>query len=189
MKYTIYIDTHFTNLVFGLFKDEKLIDEKKIESAEHSKNMIPAFQELLKENHITVDDIESIIVINGPGSFTGVRIGVVLAKILAFTKNIPVKALTYLEAMDLSYDKDVILGIKDRNGAFIGEFLKNHKLKKEYYYLTKEELANIDFAINYDDNIDLELVYQYMKNNNTVNPHLLKPIYVKKIDVGAHKNA
>ncbi len=181
--YTLYIDTHFINLVVALIKDDILIEEKVLESNKHSENTINLIKSVLDDNNITIDDIKEVIVINGPGSFTGVRIGVVIAKILGFTKNIKIKVITYLEALSLKYNEDVIIGIKDRNGAFIGEFDRFHKLAKDYYYLSNAELKTCKEKIIFDDSVNIDLVYKYLKCKNAINPHMIKPLYVKKIEV------
>ncbi len=182
--YTLYIDTHFVNLVMGLFKDEELLAEKVISSNEHSKNTMSLLDNLLKEFKLDVKDLNEIIVVIGPGSFTGVRIGVVIAKMLGYTLSIPIKEITYLEAMSLNYNDDVILGIKDRNGAFIGEFDNNHELVRDYYYLSNTELKNDKRNIIYDEEVDLLKIKEFTLNRKSTPPHLLKPLYVKKIEVG-----
>lgn len=187
-NYTIYIDTHFVNLVLALFKGDKLLDKRVLDSNKHSENTIPLFSKLLEDNNVSVDDIRKIIVINGPGSFTGVRIGIVLAKILAYTKNIPVYAISYLQAMALNYDYSVIVGIKDRNGVFVGEFNEYHELKKDYYYLSNSELKQFSLDIVLDEEVDLLKIYHYIEDKESEQPHLLKPLYVKKIDVKEVKN-
>lgn len=181
--YTLYIDTHFVNLVLAIFKDDKLIKEKKLDSNKHSEHTIPMLKELLVECNLGLNDLNDIIVISGPGSFTGVRIGIVVAKILAYTLKINVKALSYLEAMALEFDTDVVVGIKDRNGAFIGEFDSNHNLLKDYYYLKTEELKISSLNIKYEVDIDLEKVKKYANHLDSIQPHSLVPLYVKKIEV------
>lgn len=179
--YTLYIDTHFVDLVLAIFKDDNIIGKKSLESNFISETTIPLLKELLVECNLKLNDLNEIIVINGPGSFTGVRIGVVIAKILGYSLHIDIKAISYLEAMALSYDKEVIVGIKDRNGAFIGEFDANHELVKDYYYLKNDEIKNMN--IEFDKDIDLIKMKQYIKNKDIVNPHSLVPLYVKKIEV------
>ena len=182
--YTIYIDTHYINLVLALFKDNQIIDKKVLESNLHSKYTVSLLKDLLNDNNILVDDLKQIIVINGPGSFTGVRIGIVIAKILGFTKNIPIKTLSYLEAMALNYDGDVLVGLKDKNGSFIGQFDIDKELIGDYFYLSNKELDSFDKEIKYDSTIDLVKVFNYVKNKDSVLPHLLKPLYIKKLEVG-----
>ena len=181
--YTLYIDTHFVNLHLALFKDDNLIDEEILESNKHSEYTINLLEQLLVRNNINISDLNEIIVINGPGSFTGVRIGVVIAKIIGYSKNIKVKTLSYLEAMAINYDMDVIVGIKDRNGVFIGEFDKNHNLLNDYYYLSNIEFDNFKKPIVLETKIDLLKVLNFTKDKEAVNIHLLKPLYVKKIEV------
>lgn len=181
--YTLYIDTHFFKLVVALFKDDVLVGEKVLESNLHSENTISLLELLLNDFNIKVNDLNEVIVVMGPGSFTGVRIGVVIAKTLGFCLNIPIKSISYLEAMALNYDDDVILGIKDRNGVFIGEFNKDKTLLNDYYYLSNKELETFNKSIILDDNVDLIKVIKYLKHKESVHPHLLKPLYVKRIEV------
>lgn len=179
--YTLYIDTHSDLLEVALYKDGHVIKEENVFSHMHTDNAVNLIDLMFKETNITILDISLIIVINGPGSFTGVRIGVVIAKIMAYTKNIKVKALSYLEAMAISFKEDVNVGIKDRNGVFIGEFNKDYTLKRDYFYLTNEELNNYKENLRIDVKVDLENVYKYMENKEEVSPHLLNPLYVKKL--------
>lgn len=180
--YTLYIDTHYVNLVIGLLIEGKVKVKREIESESHSKNTICLLKEVMEEANVRIDDLKEIIVINGPGSFTGVRIGVVIAKILGYTENIPIKALSILEAMALNFGNEVTVGVKDRNGAFVASFDKNHRLIKDYVYLNNKDLNERDNIV-FDTVVDLEKIGSYMKDKEIVNPHLLKPLYVKKIEV------
>jgi len=181
--YTLYIDTHFVNLVLALFQDDVLLEQKILESNKHSENTIPLLEELLKKHSLFVSDLKEIIVIEGPGSFTGVRIGIVIAKVLGYSLHLPIKTLSYLEAMSLHYDEAVVLGIKDRNGVFVGEFDAKHRLQGDYYYLTNQELKCSNKKIIMDDYVDLNQIKEFVKSKESISPHLLKPLYVKKIEV------
>ena len=68
----------------------------------HSESILPMIDFCLKNSNITTDDIDLIGVSNGPGSFTGVRIGVSTAKGLAFSNNIKCVAVSTLEALALN---------------------------------------------------------------------------------------
>lgn len=181
--YTLYIDTHFINLVVGLFKNGELMDKLVLESNKHSENTINLIKEIMDKNRIQIDDIKEIIVINGPGSFTGVRIGIVIAKIFGYAKNITVKEISYLQALALNYGEDVVVGIKDYNGIFGGKFDKEHNLVGDYFYLSNKDIDSYNKEIKLEDNVDLNKVYQYLKDKEGVNPHTIKPLYVKKIEV------
>ena len=65
----------------------------------HSQTLMVMAEDLLKQCGKTVDDITAVAVAEGPGSFTGVRIGVAAAKGFAWGKNIPCYGASTLEAM------------------------------------------------------------------------------------------
>ncbi len=180
---TLYIDTHYIDLVVALLKDNKLIDKRVINSNKHSVNTVNLINKILLDNKVNIDQIKEIIVINGPGSFTGVRIGVVIAKSIGYAKNVSVKEISYLQALSLNYDKDVILGIKDRNGVFGGKFNNKHELMEDYFYLDNKDLENYKDKIIFDEQVDIERVSLFLENKESINPHLLKPLYIKRIEV------
>ena len=181
--YTLFIDTHYVKLHLVLFKDGKVLDEILKDGVKHSEYFVNSLKELLEKNKITIDDLSGIIVVNGPGSFTGVRIGVVVAKMIGYCKHVPIKVISYLQAVSLKYGKECLIGIKDKNGAFIGKFLQNHELVGDYFYLNNKELEDFKENIIIDDVINLDMVYEYLQDKEGVHPHFVKPIYVKKIEV------
>lgn len=81
----------------------------------HSEKLLPMIHQMLDNSGYTVDDLELIAVSRGPGSFTGVRIGVATAKGLAYSKNIPIVGVSALEALaynlkfTTSFDSDEII--------------------------------------------------------------------------------
>ncbi len=80
--------------------EEKIIGEFFINtSLTHSQTLMPMTEQLLKNTEMTIDDVDAIAVNAGPGSFTGVRIGVAAAKGLAFPKNLPCVSISTLESM------------------------------------------------------------------------------------------
>ena len=83
---TLYIDTH-NDINIVLLNEDNIIREKKIiDQKENSTILMPTIIQVIGDNKI-----DQIIVINGPGYFTGVRLGVTIAKTLAYTKNIPIE--------------------------------------------------------------------------------------------------
>lgn len=181
--YTFYIDTHMEKIVLILFQNGHILDKREEVGKVHSSEVMPMIEDLWNKNHIDASFLSNIIVITGPGSFTGVRIGVVLAKILSYCKDIPIKALTYLEVLTIQRH-DHFVGVQDRNGMFIGEFDPNALLQNDYFYLKNTELSNFKHSIVTSIPIDYELVYRYALKKEDTPSHLLCPIYVKKIDVG-----
>ena len=181
--YTLFIDTHYTKLQLVLFKDGKVFDERIKLEGKHSEYFIPLLQDLMQKNKITFSELSGIIVVNGPGSFTGVRLGVVVAKLISYCENIPVKAISYLQALSLKYDYECLIGIQDKNGVFVGRFKENHDLIEDYFYLSNHDYELYREEIIIDEEINLDMVYEYLKDKKDVHPHFVKPIYVKKIEV------
>ena len=83
----------------ALLQDETVLAECIISSGlTHSQRLLPALDFLLQEAGYTIAQIEAIVVTEGPGSFTGIRIGMSTAKGLAQGLNCPVVGISTLEA-------------------------------------------------------------------------------------------
>ena len=65
----------------------------------HAKNLLPFVDEVLKQGGCKIADLNSVAVSIGPGSYTGLRIGVSTAKGIAYTAGIPVMAISTLESI------------------------------------------------------------------------------------------
>lgn len=65
----------------------------------HSRTLMPIVEHILKNTGLTMDDIDAVAVAAGPGSFTGIRIGVAAAKGLAFAADKPAAGVSTLAAM------------------------------------------------------------------------------------------
>ena len=76
-----------------LYKDKEQIVEMKWQAhRELSKTIHSKIQGILKQASISLEDIEGIVCFKGPGSFTGLRIGLTAANALAYAQNIPIVA-------------------------------------------------------------------------------------------------
>ena len=92
----------------ALFQGEKLLGESYQNTGlTHSQTLMTMAEDLLKNCGVTVNDLTDVAVAAGPGSFTGVRIGVSAAKGLAWGKALPCWGVSTLEAMALG------LGVQD----------------------------------------------------------------------------
>ena len=182
--HTLFIDTHLLDIIIILYKDGKLVDKKEvINKKNNSEYIFPTIKKVI--NDIKLDEI---IVVNGPGSFTGVRLGVTIAKTLAYTLNIPIKTITSLEVMCISSNKQKV-AFNDGNGYYIGEFNNKNELIDNYKYINNEEYNN-NYQDYYTDYIiNPEKVYEFLINRKPINAHLVNPIYVKKIGVEIDKDS
>ena len=94
------VDTSATAASVAVAEENKLIGEFSINTAlTHSQTLMAMVDELLKNTGLSVNDIDAAAVNAGPGSFTGVRIGVAAVKGIAFPKNLPCVSVSTLESM------------------------------------------------------------------------------------------
>ncbi|WP_428910570.1 tRNA (adenosine(37)-N6)-threonylcarbamoyltransferase complex dimerization subunit type 1 TsaB [Niallia sp. Krafla_26] len=97
------LDTSNYSLGVALINDEKVIGEYMTNMKKnHSVRVMPAIERLLSDCDMKPSDINKIVVAKGPGSYTGVRIGVTIAKTLAWTLNIPLVGVSSLEVLAAS---------------------------------------------------------------------------------------
>lgn len=181
MKKTLFIDTHLYDINVILFDGYNILREKHVIGQKHnSVFLLSSIKEVVQN-----DNYDEIVVVNGPGSFTGVRLGVTIAKTLSYCKNIPIKTISALDLMNYSAEKENdIYGIYDGNGFFIGEYV-NRKLIKDYYYLTNNEYQQFINNKNVTTNvtIDYKKILNALELYEIQNPHTVNPIYIKLIGV------
>ena len=97
---TLLIDTSNQPMSIALMKDEEVLAAKTTNNkTNHSVQLMPGIQELFTQCDLTKENIDAIIVAQGPGSYTGVRIGVTVAKTLAYALNVRLFGVSSLEAL------------------------------------------------------------------------------------------
>ena len=149
---SLFFDTSSKNLTVYLVKDNNILYEKELETInDHSKYLVPFIDEALKINKIESKDINKVYVVNGPGSFTGTRIGVTVGKTFCYSNNINVIPVSSLKQYIFSEsNKDYYVSIiKDKgNRVYYGIYDKDPKEKgaKKYDTMTHEELYDMSLA-------------------------------------------
>ncbi len=94
------LDSTAVSASCALVENDRIIFEYTVTAGlNHSETLLPMIEHGLKISGVSFDEIEMIAISNGPGSFTGVRIGVSLVKGLAFGKNIKCVGVSTLEAL------------------------------------------------------------------------------------------
>ena len=101
MTYILNIETATKNCSVALAKDGKTMLCKEIaeEGYSHAERLHVFIEEIIKEAGITFKELSAIAVSQGPGSYTGLRIGVSAAKGLAYALNIPLIAVDTLQTL------------------------------------------------------------------------------------------
>ena len=198
---TLYIDTSSDYLYSGIVIDDKLVSfiKKKYEK-DLSKEALPKIIELFGKANITPKDLDKIIVVNGPGSFTGIRIGITIAKTIAWALNINITPISGLTAMAISCNtnsfkmplidarRGYVYGAiydKDNNQVLEDSHIELKTLLTKAKDLDIKAITNNDLDINikkesYDP--DILKIVKHFEESDGINPHLVNPIYLKKTE-------
>lgn len=114
---TLFFDVSTNVMYVGLAKDDILVDYSiRIASRDHAKYLVDRVDQVLKRNKLTLDKIDELIIGYGPGSYTGIRIGVVVGKMLAYAKGVKLKVMSSLLFMTSGYEGKVAALIDARRG-------------------------------------------------------------------------
>ena len=194
MKY-LFIDTSSSFVNIYIIEDSKVLVYKKIETLNDMANTImPLIRESFNEVNFVIKDINKIFVTVGPGSFTGVRVGITVAKTISWGLNIPVypiSTLEYLASIDSNCNK-IISIIDARRGNVFAGFYDSNLNKLDTEKLVSYESLNISddtMVVSYDgvydstiSNVDIAKLINKHLNDKDINPHKLVPNYLKKTE-------
>jgi tRNA threonylcarbamoyladenosine biosynthesis protein TsaB len=204
---SLFIDTSNFRLIIAVvdelsnniisYYNEKL-------SGDLSVKVFDVIKTCIDQANIKPKDIEKIYCVTGPGSFTGVRIGVTISKTFAWSLNKKVIPISSLEVLaSTKADKNIIVGAIDarRDYVYAGvydaelnikypdkyiliEELKKLLVEEDYYVVTDDEINGFENKLN--SNIDVLKIINKHKNDMPVNPHKLNPNYLKITEAEAN---
>ena len=194
MKY-LFIDTSSSFINIHIIEDSKVLVYKKVETLKDMANSImPLIRDSFNEVDFDIKDIDKIFVTVGPGSFTGVRVGITVAKTISWGLNIPVypiSTLEYLASIDTNCNK--IISIIDARRGNVFSAVYDSNLNK----IVTEKLVSYDslniaddtIVVSYDGVYDstisnvniLKLINKHLDDKD-INPHKLVPNYLKKTE-------
>lgn len=191
---TLLLDSSNSLLTVGFMKNESLLCYTSYEAWQsQSEKMVPEIDNLMSANNIIKDDIDGIIVAIGPGSYTGVRIALTIAKTIALALQVPVYPVSSLRILKdgnnpsicvinarsgRSYfgvfeGEKVIIPDEIRKNADVLEYIKEHP---EYSICGDVKYLGLE---SHPTNAceQMVLLFKYLR---PVENHLgLKPIYMK----------
>ncbi len=193
----LFFDTSSNTLVLSIVKDNKILDTLTLESArEHSVYAVEKLKEIIEKNNLTPNDIDKIFVVNGPGSFTGIRIAITIAKTYAYALNKEIVPVSSLKMKILGYSdyENYVSIMKDkRDMSFIGIYDKDYTTKFEGLISEEEieerisNLTGNNKIVRYDsddsDRKDLDVlsIVNHYDKEPTINPHNVNPNYLKEV--------
>lgn len=194
MGYELILDTSSKQLAIGIYKDDELLYKNQYYAwLRQSEMAIPEIEKAINELKIDLREVTRIVASIGPGSYTGVRIALTIAKVMALTLNIPLFTVSSLQA--LAGKKDKVISIMDARSkrVYIGVYDKGVEVIKDTIF-TLEELKKYqeehqDYqligelsALGEEDSVIslIENMHELAKDKQPVNSvHEVKPVYLK----------
>lgn len=190
--YSLLIDSSTKILYIGLAKDNNLLEDIYIKGEnDHAKNIVSKIDELLKKYNLSTSNLNEVICGYGPGSYTGVRMAVTVAKMISVFMNIPLYKISTLKLMASGYKGKVLALIDARRGNSFGMIydMDNNKYIKEEGMYNTEELKNndYDFIVNEFD-YKVDIIYCLNNKEKVENPDLLIPNYLRETEAERNLN-
>ena len=137
---SLILDSANKELGVALAQDGTLLDEIRYEAWQRqSELMIPEIENIFKKNNVNPKEISEILVTKGPGSYTGVRIALTIAKVYGYALNIPVYAFSSLEVLaDLEKPSICLINARS-NRSYFAVYEKGNALVNDQV-LTNDEV-------------------------------------------------
>lgn len=195
----LFIDTSMPHVSISIVRDGKVISSIQEEIPnEHSKYATSYVKMVIDEAGIDANDVDNILVVNGPGSFTGVRIGVTIAKTYGYLIDREIIPVSSLKSLAISsHKKETVMSVisANRNNYYMGVYDSEYnEIIDEQFVSGNELLEKINeykpYIVSNDFNVvgkyklnkvnlDVLSIVDYYKDKKTVNYHALVPNYLK----------
>ena len=196
---SLFLNTSVDFLSVAIVKDDVVLDSfyTKLNS-DLSKITLSVIDDMLNRLSISKRDIDKIVCVNGPGSFTGLRIGVTIAKVWAYSLNIDIIGVSSLYVLATGVEGDYIVPIIDarRGYVYAGIYDGNYNVIMNDCYISLEELSNkvselssdvvyvssngFNGSVVYSPNI--QRIFKYIDMSNVSNCFSFVPNYLKRVE-------
>lgn len=192
------INTAFMDANIGLVLDNNKILGRTIDAkSKHSENVLKTIDEMCEEGSVLFRDIDKVAIVVGPGSFTGIRIGVAIIKALgSVNMNLKVYPITSLELMAYIYlqnHKEKITCVLNAlsNLYFVASFDENgKKIKKENMvekldHDDKLVVLKGDLVLDDADSVEMDtsslvnFAKEILKEKDSISAEKLEPLYLR----------
>lgn len=149
----IYIDTAVKGCNIALFdQDNILVKVQEPIERGHAEAVLPLYENLMQNIDKTSQDIENVYVNVGPGSFTGLRVGLSVARFIGFSLDVPVHGLTSFQAFSAHVKGDqnrcVVVETK-RSDFYVQMFDENHDALNDPQSISANDVATM--LVDYPD--------------------------------------
>lgn len=187
---SLCIDTAYKYLTVCLIKDDTLVDSISYEcSKRQSEEVFISLDELFKKSSYKKEDIDSICITKGPGSYTGVRIAMSLAKVTAKVKKIDLYTISTLRLYAGNNKSTMVIMNARSNRAYVGAYDNNEVLIPDQI-MTLDEIDPKDYDVvldgsligKEDTNVDIPSNFLKLKPywEKVDNINFLCPEYLKE---------
>ena len=191
---TILLDSSNTNLSVGIARDNLLLEYISYEAWQRqSEYMIPELDKLLSKYNVSRDEIKEVMVAKGPGSYTGVRIAITIAKTIATALDAKLYAVSSLRVQKACKNPSICL-INARSGrSYIGVYEDDKVLLDDQIMKNEDVLNYVKEHPNYSvcgdvkylglEGVIFNNIQEMLSLKNVlepVNPLSLKPVYMKE---------
>ena len=192
----LVMDTSNVYLAVGLYQDDICLGKvQEYGSRRQSEQAIPELAHLLEENQLTLMDVDEMIITAGPGSYTGERVAMTIAKTLAAVSDVSIKVVSSLASyagMDQALvildarSKKLFMGIYDQGKAvvedqliFVGELASWREQYPEYQLRGQTDVVG-------EDKVEVDLCGNMLAlgklADTCTDVDLLVPAYIKKVE-------
>lgn len=185
---TLIIDTSHRYLAVGLVVNGVIVASKQDElNKQQSEFLVPFVEEVLSAGNIKVTDLNRVVVTDGPGSYTGMRIGITFVKSIAMViESLEVYKVNTL--LSLSGLSDSFAFLDARSGRVFGAYCNDGVISEEKVYqvtdletINKQFVGDVKIIDKQEVNIDVisNILAVEAAWQRVVNPDVLVPRYLK----------
>ena len=192
--FTLLLDSSNTSLTVGLAKDNHLLEEISYEAWQsQSEHMIPEINKLLEKYKVENKDLKEVVVAIGPGSYTGVRIAITIAKTIATVLDVKVYTISSLRCQKDGKNPSICVINARSNRSYIGVY-EDQKIIIDDCIMTNDKVLEYinehpDYVIcgnasylgvnGKQNSLATELLAIKQFVEPVDNPLAIKPVYMK----------
>jgi len=180
---TLIMDTATNLLIVGVINGNETTVVTRVGKNDNAAYLVNKIDEVLNKANLKLDDIDEIIVGIGPGSYTGIRVSVVVAKTLSYSKSIPLKQISSIAILTSGYEEEVVGAIDARRKYyFAGTYLKANSVIKDQYISYDEIKDETNLVILNKDTIKLNLFNIKKASRKVKDVFNLEPNYLRRTE-------
>lgn len=167
------IDTTTKLASCTILSNEKYCTKSISNEVTHSEKLLPVIHETFKENNLTLDNIDLLAAINGPGSFTGIRIGLATVKAFAQVKDIDIYSISSIDLIAYTAAKKYFEEKKDVKNVQVLSLI-DARNNRVYYAISKViKEKNGKMTITHTTDVGNDLIENVISTNNSFDTSII----------------